>query len=59
MLTKKERATLTFIQGYIKKHSIAPTVAEVAAGIGIHSRGVAYRYIKALADTHGLCVVRN
>jgi repressor LexA len=50
MLTKQQQATLTFIQGYFAKHQLAPTTAEIAEGLGIQSRGVVHRYLKALAQ---------
>ncbi len=48
MLTAKEQQTLEFIEQYFLKHNYAPTAAEIADGIGIHSRGVVHRYLRAL-----------
>ena len=50
-LTDKQRLTLDFIQRYIAKHTVPPKLQEIAEGIGINSRGVAHRYVQALADT--------
>ncbi|MBU0456206.1 MAG: transcriptional repressor LexA [Pseudomonadota bacterium] len=48
MLTIAQQKTLQFIQRFIKKNGYAPTVAEIATGIDIKSRGVVHRYIQAL-----------
>lgn len=48
MLTLGQHKVYRFIQTYIQAHEYAPTTAEIAAGIGISSRGVVYRYLKAL-----------
>ncbi len=42
--------TLQFITDFINDHGIAPTMSEIASGIGIQSRGVAHRYVKELED---------
>ena len=49
MLTPSQHKTLTFIQQYIVSHSYAPSLSEIAFGIGIQSKGVAHRYVQALA----------
>jgi len=49
-LTDKQRLTLDFIERYIARHTVAPKLQEIADGIGIRSRGVAHRYVQALAD---------
>lgn len=59
MLTLAEQRTLKFIKQYLAEHGFAPTVMEIATGIGITSKGVAHRYILALEEagkiriTHG------
>lgn len=53
MLTLSQRKTFDFIQRYIMQHDYAPTVAEIAKGIGIKSRGVVHRYLRAL-ETAGV-----
>lgn len=50
MLTVSQRKTYEFIKQFFAKHTYAPTAAEIAKGIGIQSRGVVHRYLKALAD---------
>ncbi len=50
-LTDKQRLTLDFIERYIATHTVPPKLQEIAEGIGISSRGVAHRYVQALADT--------
>lgn len=50
MLTKTQCRTLEFIKKFCDKHDYSPTTAEIADGIGISSRGVVYRYLKALSD---------
>ena len=47
-LSLKELETLRFISNYIQEYGISPTEAEIAAGIGIKSRGVAHRYVSKL-----------
>ena len=48
MLTDSQRKTLTFIRHYVAQHGYAPKLQEIAAGIGIQSRGVVHRYVQAL-----------
>ncbi len=50
MLTLAQQRTLKFIRQFFAQHGYAPTVMEVAEGIGIKSKGVAHRYILALQD---------
>ena len=53
MLTDSQRKTLAFIRHYIAQHGYAPKLQEIAAGIGIQSRGVVHRYVQALiAEGH-------
>ena len=49
MLTQKQQQTLESIEQFIAHHHYAPSMAEIADGIGIESRGVAHRYVKALS----------
>jgi repressor LexA len=49
MLTPKLQQTFHFIEDFMQKNSYAPTCSEIAAGIGIKSRGVVHRYVSALA----------
>mgnify|MGYP002626901258 CR=1 FL=1 len=50
MLTLKERQIYQFIRQYILTHDYSPTVAEIAQGVSVQSRGVIYRYLKALVE---------
>lgn len=50
MLTLGQHKTYQFIETYIEEHGYAPSMAEIALGIGISSRGVAHRYVKALEE---------
>ncbi len=50
MLTLSQRRTHEFIKVYFAEHGCSPTAAEIAKGIGIKSRGVVHRYLKALAQ---------
>jgi repressor LexA len=50
MLSPKQHGTYHFIKDFILQHQYAPTMAEIAAGIGIKSRGVVHRYVQALAE---------
>ncbi len=47
-LTKGQRRVLAYISNYFTMHHDSPTAKEIAAGIGIKSRGVVYRYLLAL-----------
>ena len=49
MLTPSQHKTLVFIRQFIASHDYAPSLSEIALGIGIQSKGVAHRYVKALA----------
>lgn len=59
MLTAKQHQTYEYICLYIKDHGYAPTEAEIAAGIGITSRGVVHRYVCALADSGLIRIMPN
>lgn len=48
MLTFAQRRTDAFIRQFIAEHEYSPTIAEIAKGVGIKSRGAVYRSIKAL-----------
>jgi repressor LexA len=50
MLTVSQQKVYDFIQKFIKEHQHSPTMAEIAKGIGITSRGVVHRYVAALAQ---------
>jgi repressor LexA len=50
MLTERQQATYNFIREYFLRNGRAPKLNEIAMGIGIRSRGVVHRYLKAIAD---------
>jgi repressor LexA len=50
MLTPTQDRTLTFIRRYLKRRGYAPSLIEIAEGIGITSKGTAHRHVQALAD---------
>jgi repressor LexA len=50
MLTLAHKKTEKFIRQFVEAHGYSPTASEIAAGIGIKSRGVVHRYLKALAS---------
>lgn len=50
MLTRGQRRTYDFIKDFVEQNEFAPTASEIALGIGITSRGVVHRYLKALED---------
>jgi repressor LexA len=49
MLTDSQRKTYQFICDFMEKFGYAPKLPEIAKGIGISSKGVAHRYVQALA----------
>ena len=50
MLTERQQATYQFIHDYHLRHGCAPKLTEIADGIGIRSKGVVHRYLKAIAE---------
>lgn len=59
MLTLSQRKTHEFIKAYFAEHGHSPTAAEIAEGIGIKSRGVVHRYLKALAQAGHIALTPN
>ena len=59
LLTDKEQKTYDFIEKYSKKNGKHPLLNEIARGIGIKSKGVAHRYVKALEKAGMLKRVSN
>ena len=49
-LTRQQARTLDIIQRHLARHASAPTLQEIADQLGIRSRGVAHRYVRALDD---------
>ena len=54
ILTDKEQKTYDFILKYSAKYGRYPLLIEIAQGIGIKSKGVAHRYVKALEKANKL-----
>jgi repressor LexA len=50
MLTPTQDRALSFIRRYLKRRGYAPSLIEIAEGIGITSKGTAHRHVQALAD---------
>ncbi|MCU7877634.1 MAG: transcriptional repressor LexA [Candidatus Thiodiazotropha sp. (ex Lucinoma borealis)] len=50
MLTATQHKTLAFIRRYLKRQGYAPSLIEIAEGIGITSKGTAHRHVQALAE---------
>jgi repressor LexA len=48
MITRAQQKTLDFIKQFISDEGHAPTAGEIAQGIGITSRGVVHRNLRAL-----------
>lgn len=49
-LTQLELRILTHIREYIGSHQVSPTIAEVADGLSIRSRGTVHRYVQSLIE---------
>lgn len=47
-LSRRERDTWHFVRRFIAREGRGPLLREVAAGLGLRSRGVAHRYVTAL-----------
>lgn len=50
MLTTGQHKTLDFIRRYIAREGFAPTLSEIAEGLGVRSRGSVHRQVQALAE---------
>ncbi len=50
MLTPTQDRALAFIRRYLNRRGYAPSLIEIAEGIGITSKGTAHRHVQALAD---------
>lgn len=59
MLTLAQRKTEEFIRQFFKENNYAPTASEIAKGIGIKSRGVVHRYLRALSDAGHIVLTPN
>jgi repressor LexA len=49
MLTPAQQRTLDFIRGYILREGYAPSLAEIALGLGVSSKGSMHKQVQALA----------
>ena len=59
MLTPSEQRTFKFVQQYFLKNGYAPTLQEIAKGIGIQSRGVVHRYLRVLESSNLITILSN
>ncbi len=50
MPTDRAREVYDFIQAYSARHGYAPKLREIASHLGINSRGVVHRYLRALQE---------
>lgn len=50
MLTSGQHKTLDFIRQYIAREGFAPTLTEIAMGLGLRSKGAVHRQVQALAE---------
>ena len=50
MPTDRSRQVYDFVRAYTARHGYAPKLREIGAQLGIRSRGVVHRYLRALAD---------
>lgn len=50
MLTRRQQQALEFIRSYIARHAHAPSLSEIADGMGVASVSLAHRYTQALAE---------
>jgi repressor LexA len=57
MLTATQHKTLDFIRQYLTSRGYAPSLEEIAAGIGIRSKGTAHRHVQALAEAGQLRLI--
>jgi SOS-response transcriptional repressor LexA len=53
-LTRVQAEALAFIRAFIKEHGISPTFEEIAAGVGLKSKGWAHGIVVALAERGAL-----
>lgn len=44
-MTPRQQSVLHFIEDYCDRHGVAPTYAEIAAGVGIVSKSAAFRAV--------------
>lgn len=56
MLTDRERAVYDFVRAYARRHGVPPKLREIAAYLGIRSRGTVHRYLRAI-ESEGLIAI--
>lgn len=49
-LTPRQREVFEFIRRHIAKHGTAPSVREIAAGVGLSSIGATHRLVSSIID---------
>lgn len=59
MLTIHQQKAYQFIREYIQTHGHAPTLPDIAIGMGIKSKGHAHRYVQALINEGLIKVIRG
>ncbi|MEC8978263.1 MAG: transcriptional repressor LexA [Pseudomonadota bacterium] len=59
MLTLMQHKVYRFIKDFTAENHLSPTTKEIAQGIGIQSRGVVHRYLKALEQADYITLVPN
>lgn len=59
MLTKAQHRTLTFITSFVAEMDYAPTIAEIAAGIGIKSRSTVHRHLQGIEQAGFIRIIAN
>ena len=57
MLTPTQDRVLAFIRRYLKRRGYAPSLIEIAEGIGITSKGTAHRHVQALAEAGAIRLI--
>ena len=50
MVTDRSRQVYDFVRAYTLRHGYAPKLREIAGHLGIRSRGVVHRHLRALED---------
>ncbi|MGE5241738.1 MAG: transcriptional repressor LexA [Bacteroidota bacterium] len=58
MATDRSRQVYDFVRAYVARHGYAPKLREIAAHLGIVSRGVVHRHLRAL-EQEGLISIES
>jgi repressor LexA len=59
MLTESQHKTYDFIKRFIDEHEYAPTIAEIAQGLGVSSRSYIHRNVHAISKEKLIYLVPN